>query len=48
MVPWSIVLDCDTKFLSHFWITMWNKFSTKLDDSIACHPQTDIQMEVTN
>jgi len=47
-IPRSIISDRDTKFLSHFWVTLWKKMGTKLKCSTICYPQMDSQIEVTN
>ena len=47
-VPNTIVYDCDAKFLSYFWKTLWAKLGTKLLFSTTCHPQTDGQTKVVN
>ncbi|RDY06410.1 hypothetical protein CR513_09604, partial [Mucuna pruriens] len=47
-LPRTIVLDRNTKFLEHFWRSLWSRLSTKLLFSTTYHPQTDGQTEVVN
>ncbi|RDX61337.1 hypothetical protein CR513_60444, partial [Mucuna pruriens] len=47
-LPRTIVLDRDTKFLGHFWRSLWSRFGTKLLFSTNSHPQMDGQIEVVN
>ena len=46
-VPLSIISDRGTQFTSMFWRTLHAKLGTRLDFSIAFHPQTDGQSERT-
>lgn len=47
-IPSTITSDRDTKFVGHFWRTLWRKLGTKLQYNTAHHPQTDGQTEVVN
>lgn len=47
-IPRTIVSDQDSKFIGHFWHTLWRKMGTKLQFSSSHHPQTDGQTKVTN
>nr|GFA99579.1 reverse transcriptase domain-containing protein [Tanacetum cinerariifolium] len=46
-VPISIISDRDSHFTSRFWQTMQQALGTKLEMSMAYHPQTDSQSEHT-
>lgn len=40
-LPISIVSDRDTKFIGHFWKTLWQRLGTNLSFSSTYHPQID-------
>nr|GEW99958.1 putative reverse transcriptase domain-containing protein [Tanacetum cinerariifolium] len=44
-VPISIISDRDSKFTSRFWRSLEESLGTRLDISIAYHPETDGQIE---
>jgi len=41
----TIILDCDVKFTSAFWKTLFAELGMQLNFSTAYHPQTDGQTE---
>ena len=47
-IPLSIVSNRDSKFLTHFWITLWRTLGTKLTFNRTCHPRIDGQTKVMN
>jgi hypothetical protein len=47
-LPKSIVSDRDTKFVGHFWRTLWKNMGTYLSFISTYHPQTNVQIEVVN
>ena len=47
-LPVSIASDQDTKFVGHFWRTLWKKLGANLSFRSAYHPQTDGQTKVVN
>ncbi|GJV10200.1 putative reverse transcriptase domain-containing protein [Tanacetum coccineum] len=46
-VPMSIISDRDSQFTPHLWQALQEALGTRLDMSMAYHPQTDSQSERT-
>jgi hypothetical protein len=44
----SIVSNMDTKFVGHFWTTLWKRLGMKLSFTSTYHPQIDEQTKVVN
>ena len=40
--------DCDTKFISNFWKSLWGRLDTHLNFSNSYHPQLDGQTKIAN
>ena len=47
-LPGELITDRDPKFLSKFWMALFEKLGVKLLYSTAYHPQTDGSSERTN
>jgi imidazoleglycerol phosphate dehydratase HisB len=47
-LPRSIVSDTGTKFVGHFWRTLWKRMGTNLSFSSTYHPQKYGHSEVVN
>jgi hypothetical protein len=47
-IPRSIISDRDTRLLSAFWTTSWEKMDTKLKSCTTFHPQKNGQTKVVN
>ena len=47
-LPGELIINCNPKFLSKFWTTLFTKLGVKLLYSIAYHPQTEGFSERTN
>ena len=42
-IPKIVIMDCDAKFTSRFWTTLFKGMDTKLNFNASYHPQTDGQ-----
>lgn len=47
-IPKIIISDRYSKFLNHFWSTLWGKLGTTIQFSSSNYPQADGQIETVN